>query len=672
MVQDSQSPQLYLDVAPDSQRVERGNEVVFLVTLENRGREAQAQSLTVNGLPEAWCTLEFDTRRRVFPGERRTASLLVTIPADVDAAQHNFGITARAGSDESTVACALEVTAPGQVAPQPVAPEPPRPTARPPALSLTPQQITWRGEAQGAEAMRLSVRNVGSDDAVYSVSLEGLADHWYALDSQVSVPNARATDMELRLTPPAQARQGAYPIRIVATLQGDDSVRGETSGTLTIAAPEPVVAPQRPVAPVSVPEPPEVEHTGPPVLPPRITLGPRTTFRFGPGEVTSQATITIENQSASIERYLIMVRGIEEDWYQMDNREVSLQPGGTTVVPLRLTPRTGGQFPAGDYSFRVRVAPFQFPDSYAEQVGTLSIAGQISFDARVTPQRRTGRKEKYKLTLLNTGGLPFSPWLEASDPQGLCKFKYTAPSNLEVGEEAVVPIWVGSTRQGFAGHPRTMDFRLRVSPAGGGSSTARAFDATFIHQPFLGARMFFWFLLIAIVAAVIGVLFVIGFGSIERSATAIKCGFDDDYQEIQTGPVLIKEECGGAPTVLQKGLFSPAGGGELTTPTVQPTESETPTVEGGEEETPVPGGECVPDPALGLAEGDAVTLRFDAIIRDSPGGTDTGRLGNNQAGTITAGPECARDLVWWEVTLGNGDAGWTAEQSQDKVPLILK
>jgi hypothetical protein len=123
---------------------------------------------------------------------------------------------------------------------------------------------------------------------------------------------------------------------------------------------------------------------------------------------------------------------------------------------------------------------------------------------------------------------------------------------------------------------------------------------------------------------------------------------------------------------MQKGLFSPAGGGELTTPTAEPTDGETPTAEPTEEATVVPGGECVPEPALGLAVGDAVTLRFDAIVRESPGGTDTGRLGGNQPGTITAGPECARDLVWWEVTIESGESGWTAEQSEQNVPLILK
>ncbi len=86
----------------------------------------------------------------------------------------------------------------------------------------------------------------------------------------------------------------------------------------------------------------------------------------------------------------------------------------------------------------------------------------------------------------------------------MCKFKFDAPSSIDVGEEAVIPIWVGSTRQGFAGQTKTLDFRLRVSPAGSGSSSARSFDATLIHQPFLSSRLFMWSLLIAFVAAALG------------------------------------------------------------------------------------------------------------------------------------------------------------------------
>ncbi|MPZ49096.1 MAG: hypothetical protein GEU75_07310 [Dehalococcoidia bacterium] len=657
MVHETQSPQLYLDIAPDSQRVERGNEVVFLVTIENRGREAQAQSLEVSGLPADWFVLEFDTRRRVFPGERRTASLLINVPREADAAQISFGVTARAGADQSTVACSLEVIIPGQAQPERPVEAPPKPVTPPPGLTLSPKRVEWRGAAQGAETITLTVRNVSSNDAAYKLTLEGLPNGWYTIADQLSVQARQATDTPIVINPPAQGRRGNYTLHVTATLVGEDGVRGDARSTFVVAAPASPQTGQRTVSPVVVEEPPEEERTGPPAMPPEVRLGPRSTFRFGPGEVTAQATITIANNSALIERYLVFVRGIDEDWYQLDMPEVSLQPGASIPVPLRLTPRTGAQFPAGDYSFRVRVAPLKYPDSFAEVAGTLSIAGTVSFDARLKPAQTTGRKEKFKLTLVNTGGLPFSPWLEASDPQGMCKFKFDAPSNLEVGQEAVVPVWVGATRQGFAGNPRTYDFRLRVSQAGGGAATARSFDARFVHQPFLGSRMLYWCVMIAAIAAVVGMVFVIGFSSLDNAATAIRCGFDDDYQEPDTGEVLIEEECGGAPTTLQKGFFT------------LPIDS-TATVPPEVTVTPRPGPTCLADLAIGLAVSDAVRLRADAIVRDAPAGNDTGRRGNNMPGTVTEGPRCAQDLVWWQIQTAAG-TGWTAEQDQNKVLLIL-
>jgi hypothetical protein len=542
---------------------------------------------------------------------------------------------------------------------------------------LNPQQVTWRGEAQGSETVTLVVRNVGGDDTTYDLALDGLASHWYTLAAQVSVPARQAAELPLVISPPAQARQGSHPFKVTATLSGDGQVRGDAQAELVITAAGAAErqAPQRAVSPVTVEEQP-ASAGGAPAMPPEVSIGPRPNFRFGPGEVTAQATITITNQSRLIERYQILVRGIDEDWYQLTQHEVSLQPGGSIQVPLRLTPRTGAQFPAGDYSFRVRVAPLRYPDSFGEVVATLSIAGVASFDARLTPAQTTGRKEKFKLTLVNTGGVPVSPWMEASDPQGMCKFKFDAPSNLEVGQEAVVPIWVGATRQGFAGQPKTFDFRLRVSPAGGGTSLARSFEARFVHQPFLGARMFLWSILIAIIAAIVGMIFVIGTSSIGNAATTIKCGFDDDFQEPNKGDVLIKEECDGAPTTLQKGFFTGSGGSSTPGAGQTPGPNATATARAAATATAAAGGgggagTCRGDPALGLAVGKPVTVLQDARIRATPGtaGQDIGR-GQNRAAGISGGPQCVDGLVWWEVDI-NGVKGWTAEQDQNKVRLLL-
>jgi hypothetical protein len=193
--------------------------------------------------------------------------------------------------------------------------------------------------------------------------------------------------------------------------------------------------------------------------------------------------------------------------------------------------------------------------------------------------------------------------------------------------------------------------------------------------------MFLWSILVAVLAAIVGMLFVIGFSSVGRAATAIKCGFDDDYQEFPKGPVLIKQKCDGAPTTLQKGLFTNPNGtvtpgtpgagtpGARTTGTASPNRTGTPAAAGAG--TPA-AGECKGDPKLALAVGKPVTLLAEAIRRSTPGtsGQRLPDLGGGRAGGISGGPQCLDGLVWWEVDV-NGSKAWTAEQDQNGVRLIL-
>jgi uncharacterized membrane protein len=684
MVRESlpQSPLLYVGVAPLSQRVERGGEVVYLITIENRSREAHTQSLSILGLAEAWYSVDFDSRRRVFPDEQRSAPLLIRVPQDAEPGDFMFQVIVTAGPAETGVACSLEVMGRPQPAtptpePEPVTPAPtptPEPTTTPvveptpppiPGLRLAPAEVTWRTGATEPETLKVTVRNVGSADTTYTLRVDGLQPAWYTLPETLRVPARQAEDTELRIQPPARARLATYPFKVVAAAEGFADVRAEAEAQLTVAAREQTPRTQRtqrvvsPVTPTPTPTPTPAPAT--PVLPPDLSLAPRSTFRFGDGEIAAQATLTVQNKSRLIERYQISLEGIPEEWYSLGMSELRLEPGGSMPVPLRLTPRTGPSFPAGNYEFRIRVAPHSFPDSFAEVGGVLQISGVTSFDARLTPIQTAGRKEKFKLTLLNTGGLPFSPWVEATDPAGMCTFKFDPPHNLEVGQETVVPIWVGAKRNGFAGEAKTFDFRVRVSPAGGASSTARSFDARFVHEPFLSKNLFKYGIIAMIVASLLGLFLSFGTGSVSRAATVIRCGLNDTYEDGQRG-VLIKQECGGALAPLQRG--------QAVAPTPTPGPDQPTAVP--PQPTPDP-GVCTPDPALGLAVGQAVTLRVDARIRESPGisGVDTGQRGLNRPGTITGGPVCANNLVWWEVDSGTVK-GWTAEQDENKVQLIIK
>jgi uncharacterized membrane protein len=625
-----------------------GAQAVYLLTIENRSTEAQALSLSATGLPPSWYRIDFDSARRSFPGERRTATLIVSVPADAQAAVLSIEIAASSGTAESKVACQLQVAA-----------EAARASTEAPQISLTPSAITWRGGGQGFERLTLNVRNPGNEAGEYVTAVIGLERSWYTLPSRIRVSGAQAIDFEMRIAPPGRASPGTYAFSVTVGTEGSSSpARAEAILSVVADASDPGV--QRDVSPLMVDRQPAPARPSEPVLPPEVTLGPRPNFRFGQGEIAAQGIITVTNRSRLIERYQITVTGLDADWYTLQNAEVRLEPNASAQVPLRLTPRSGPDAPAGDYDFTVRVAPVSYPDSFADVGGVISIQGVAAFDARLTPAQTSGRKEKFKLTLINTGGIPLSLWIEASDPEGLCKFKYPPPPNLEPGDEAVVPIWVGANRNGLVGAAKRLDFRLRVSPAGGASQSARSFDARFVHQPFIGARMLSYSALIAFCAMIIGLLLSMGTSTVSQAVTSVSCGFDDDYQETRNGPVFVYEKCGGAPIACQKGFCGPTVTPQPPTPGPAP-----PTV------TPPPGPACAGSAQLGITLNRAVTIRDDARIRSAAGlSAPQIARGNGRAATVIGGPRCVDNLVWWNIDAGVVK-GWTAEADENAVQLIL-
>jgi uncharacterized membrane protein len=650
MTANQQSPRLYLDVAPQHQRSAPGERSVFIINVANRDQEAQQQSVLIEGLPARWFTLDFDERRRVFPGEQRSSTLLVTIPDDAPPDMHRFQVIARAGSEESTVFCSLEV-----LAPSPRLEEPVTMTRMPaPGLQIVPSQAEWPLGSNAGQRYTLTVRNVGGETSEYRLSLEGIDSSWYSLPASVSVPAREARDLQFEVRPTGNVRPSEFTFRARAAVAGSEDVYAEVAGGLTVTP-----ASDRPaIQPTTAATPPPVQTPRPaqPVLPPEVTLSPRSTFRFGPGEVATAAVITVQNKSSLIERYQVEVEGLPEEWFNLERAELNLQPGASVQVPLRLTPRPGPTYPAGDYPFRIRVAPHSFPESFAEIGAVVTIIGVAAFDARLTPAQTQGRKEKFKLTLVNTGAAALNLWMEGSDPGGACKFSFKPPPPLEPGDEAVVPVWLGAHRNGLVGKPQTYDFRLRVLPAGAQSAAAKSFDARLVHQPFLSPRFFGLSLLLAALITIVGVVLALGTSSIDNVSAWVQCNMDDDFQEVRGGPVLVKESCGGAPIEEQKGTANAVASPTATPAAVTPTVVASPAA-------------CTP--SGNIRNGQQVTVISSTNVRRNPGRTGEilRTLRADTPATVTAVHQCADGLVWWNVDLGDL-RGWAAEIDQNNVVLI--
>lgn len=657
----SNSARIWIGSEPAVQRVMPGDKAIFALTIENRSGEAQSQTIGVRGIPTEWCGIDFDDRRKSFPGERRSATLIVSVPVDADGSPRSFLIVAQSGADQSAVECKLEVLGGTKASAAPAETPPPAPEATAPlpapGIQLTPAEVTWDGDPATPARVTATVRNVGSQETEYVVEVDGLLAGWFTLPPKLRIPAGEAAEAQINIHPPARARAGDFAFTVRASVEGQHRTGNEAKASLTIAAPV-AAPPRRPTVSPPTPAAEPVATSSVPVLPPDVTMAPRSTFRFGPGEVGGQAIITITNKSRLIERYLIKVDGIPEQWYGLSTEELRLDPGASQQVPLRLTPRTGAGMPAGEYAFRVRIAPHRFPDSFAEVAGLITIAGQTKFDARLVPAQAEGRKEKFKLTVNNTGDLPISLWMEGSDSEGMCRFKFPPPPNLDPGEESIIPVWVGARRNGLLGQPETFDFKLKVAPAGGVSQEVRPFDARLIHRPFLGTRFAGIVLFLGAVIAAVGMFIAIGSSKVEGAFSWIGCQIDNDYQPVKGKPGYTKQSCGGRPEAEQDAARNIVA---AVSPTPQATAGPTETGGGG-------ANGCVS--AANLTSGGKARAVSNSIrMRVGAGPSEAQLQGNprpvldsGDTVSVLEGPQCAGGFVWWRVRKDSGgQEGWVAE-----------
>jgi uncharacterized membrane protein len=489
-----QSAEIWVEATPAEQRVEPGDQAVWAIAVENRSSGAQQQSIAIGGVPSDWTQIQFDTRGRAFPQERRNGTVTISVPLDADPGVREIAIVARADGAESTAAATLEVLAT---------------EARPLEPGLNLQPAVLEVDAGGDERrVQVDVRNVDARDAEYALSVSGLAAGWHRMTERLRIPAGGSGEAELWLRAPASARGGALRFAVHVALADDPEVFTDASGELRVTAveepadrPLPEAAPPRPEPPaegppIPVPPPPvevrplaedEFETV---VRAPDVLLAPGTAFRFGEGDVLQQAILTIQNRSRITERYVIEVSGLPDRWYALTADDISLEAGDTQQVPMRLSPRPGPEHPAGEYHFRIRVMPHGYPDAAADIVAVLNVEGVESYEQRIDPPQAMGRTVRYQLTLRNTGTRPVQLETAGSDPEGRVKFRIAYAPEIEAGREVTIPLTVGAKRNRFVGSPETFDFRLHSVPTEADPDEAgRTLDARFIHRPYLSKRV---------------------------------------------------------------------------------------------------------------------------------------------------------------------------------------
>jgi hypothetical protein len=201
---------------------------------------------------------------------------------------------------------------------------------------------------------------------------------------------------------------------------------------------------------------------------PHVTTSPELDFAavvVTPGD-TATTSLTVRNDSEIVEAYTFEVIGPCAPWTAVEPERLSLYPGTSGVVTVRLSPPRSPEVRAGEVPLAVRVLPVERPElvTVPETTVTIEAFGQLA--AMLVPQRRrTWWRARFRVRLTNQGNIPIEVALDAADAGAELKYRGVPSSTaLRPGEDAEVRLRVRGPKLIWFGKSVTTPFRVTATP----------------------------------------------------------------------------------------------------------------------------------------------------------------------------------------------------------------
>ncbi|MFJ9577237.1 hydrolytic protein [Streptomyces sp. NPDC101191] len=215
---------------------------------------------------------------------------------------------------------------------------------------------------------------------------------------------------------------------------------------------------------------------------------PRVSVTPGGTAITS---LTVRNDGDIVEAYGLEVVGDCAAWTTVEPERVSLYPGTSETVTIRLAPPRSSQVRAGDMPLAVRVLPTEHPDAVRVPETVVHVEEFRELRTAVAPRRRRGwLRGRYRLAVRNEGNAPVRLGFTAGQPGEELKFDFRPTAQaLEPGESAEVGLRVRTGRPVWFGTPVTWPFTVDVTEERDAEETEHPtlvrspLDAEFVQIP---------------------------------------------------------------------------------------------------------------------------------------------------------------------------------------------
>ncbi|AGS68042.1 hypothetical protein B446_06090 [Streptomyces collinus Tu 365] len=211
-----------------------------------------------------------------------------------------------------------------------------------------------------------------------------------------------------------------------------------------------------------------------------------------PGD-TATTTLTVRNDSDIVEAYSLEVVGDCASWTTVEPARVSLYPGTSETVTLRLEPPRSPEIRAGEMPLGVRVLPAEHPDAVQVLETTVHIEEFRELRTELAPRRRRGwLRGRYRLAVRNQGNTPAQVGFTPGQAGEELAFAFNpAKPKLEPGESVEVGLRVRTGKPVWFGSPVVWPFTVDTSedrdqdeqPGSDDTVVRTPLDAEFVQIP---------------------------------------------------------------------------------------------------------------------------------------------------------------------------------------------
>ncbi|MFG3228065.1 hydrolytic protein [Kitasatospora sp. NPDC048194] len=185
-----------------------------------------------------------------------------------------------------------------------------------------------------------------------------------------------------------------------------------------------------------------------------------------PGGVAT-TTLTVRNDLDIVEAYALEVVGDCAAWTTVEPARVSLFPGTSETVTIRLAPPRSPAARAGEFPLGVRVLPTERPELVTVPETTVTVTPFHELQAALAPRRRRGwLRGRYRTSVRNLGNAPTTVVPTPGQPGEDLRFRVSPERlRLEPGESGEMRLQARARKLIWFGKQATWPFEVTVAPA---------------------------------------------------------------------------------------------------------------------------------------------------------------------------------------------------------------